>query len=95
MVSGVSILSYWSANFTIDILKHLVPAIFCILMVLAYVILNESILLIIVTFIRILNPLRSMDQILEQFVFCSFYMDGQSFPFGNNNFSILSLILFF
>ncbi|KAL4492594.1 hypothetical protein ABPG72_007707 [Tetrahymena utriculariae] len=36
LVSGVSLNSYWGANFTIDILKHVFPAVFCMLMVLAY-----------------------------------------------------------
>ena len=37
MVSGVTLLSYWSSSFTIDFLKHVVPSFFCMLMVLAFV----------------------------------------------------------
>ena len=36
IVSGVSILSYWLSNYFLDMIKHLVPAIVCFLMVLAY-----------------------------------------------------------
>jgi len=38
MVSGVSLLSYWASNFTVDFVKHIVPSFFCMLMVLAFVI---------------------------------------------------------
>ena len=37
LVSGVSIFSYWSANFSLDIIKHAFPAVFCMLMTLAFV----------------------------------------------------------
>lgn len=36
LVSGVSLLSYWTSSFTLDFVKHFVPAFFCMLMVLAY-----------------------------------------------------------
>ena len=36
IVSGVSLISYWLSNYVLDMLKHLVPAVFCFLMVLAY-----------------------------------------------------------
>lgn len=29
-------LSYWSSNFVLDMIKYMIPAIFCMLMVLAY-----------------------------------------------------------
>ena len=36
MVSGVSVMAYWTSNLFMDYLKHLIPAIFCILMSLAF-----------------------------------------------------------
>ena len=36
LVSGVNLKSYWISYFIIDFLKHMVPAVFCILMVLAF-----------------------------------------------------------
>ena len=36
LVSGVSVLSYWMSNFAMDFLKHVIPAVFSILMMLAY-----------------------------------------------------------
>lgn len=35
-MSGVSLKSYWISNYLIDMMKHLIPACLCILMVLAY-----------------------------------------------------------
>ena len=42
MVSGVSIYAYWLSNFLMDVGKHIIPAIFCALMVLAF---NQTALL--------------------------------------------------
>jgi ATP-binding cassette, subfamily A (ABC1), member 3 len=36
MVSGVSLTAYWTSNLFMDYCKHLIPAIFCILMSLAF-----------------------------------------------------------
>ena len=36
LVSGVSLFSYWMSNFFMDFIKHLIPAIFAILMMLAF-----------------------------------------------------------
>lgn len=36
IVSGVSLNAYWLSNFWLDMLKHAVPAVFCILMVIAF-----------------------------------------------------------
>lgn len=36
LVSGVSVTAYWFSNFILDVVKHIVPAIFCSLMVLAF-----------------------------------------------------------
>ncbi|EAR99563.1 ABC transporter family protein (macronuclear) [Tetrahymena thermophila SB210] len=36
LVSGVSIISYWTSNYAVDMIKHLFPSCICICMVLAY-----------------------------------------------------------
>ena len=36
IVSGVSLFSYWLSNYVVDMLKHMVPAVFGFLMVLAF-----------------------------------------------------------
>jgi ATP-binding cassette subfamily A (ABC1) protein 3 len=36
LVSGVSLLSYWLSNYFMDFAKHLMPAVFSILMMLAF-----------------------------------------------------------
>ena len=38
LVSGVSVLSYWTANFFVDIIKLVLPTIFCVVMCLAFTI---------------------------------------------------------
>lgn len=36
LVSGISIFSYWFSNYLMDFTKHMIPAIFCSLMVKAF-----------------------------------------------------------
>jgi len=36
LVSGVSILAYWLSNLIVDVLKYIIPGVFCALMVKAF-----------------------------------------------------------